>query len=143
MNRELTKREQQIVDKAKQREKETGFSDFVHRARGVNSAYGIGFLEGAAWSDNNSYWRDTDEELPIIEEDDEGEKQFLCLFWTENQEELFDDDDTKYDEEGLVLDIAYYYGDNVWMCSCLKNGYGYHKVYVKYWMPIPYRPEKK
>lgn len=51
MNKELTKREKQIVEKAKQRENESGFSDFVHRVRGVNSAYGIGFLEGAVWSD--------------------------------------------------------------------------------------------
>ena len=54
MNKELTKREKQIVEKAKQRENESGgFSDFVHRVRGVDSAYGIGFLEGAAWSDEN------------------------------------------------------------------------------------------
>lgn len=44
--------DEQIVEAAKSAEKETGFGELVHSkvSRGVNSAYGIGFLEGAEWT---------------------------------------------------------------------------------------------
>jgi hypothetical protein len=53
-------RKEEIIQTARQKEKEVGFSQFVHEARGVNSAYGIGFLEGAEWADNHSNltWED-------------------------------------------------------------------------------------
>lgn len=38
-----------IIDAAKAYEKSTGFGDIVLKAKGVNSAAGIGFLEGAVW----------------------------------------------------------------------------------------------
>ena len=43
--------DEQIVEAAKEHEKQTGFGELVHspKSRGVNSAYGIGFLEGAEW----------------------------------------------------------------------------------------------
>ncbi len=47
-------RKEQIIQAAKQAEKEDGFAQIVKDARGVNSAYGIGFLEGAEWADNHS-----------------------------------------------------------------------------------------
>lgn len=48
-------REEQIVEAAKAKEKETGFCELVKNpvSRGVNSAYGIGFLEGAEWADKH------------------------------------------------------------------------------------------
>jgi len=48
-------REEQIVEAAKAKEKETGFGELVKSpvSRGVNSAYGIGFLEGAEWADEH------------------------------------------------------------------------------------------
>lgn len=39
-----------IIDAAKKYEKSTGSGDIVLKAKGVNSAAGIGFLEGAVWS---------------------------------------------------------------------------------------------
>lgn len=53
-------RKEEIIQTARQKEKEVGFSQFVHEAKGVNSAYGIGFLEGAEWADNhpNLTWED-------------------------------------------------------------------------------------
>ena len=53
-------RKEEIIQIARQKEKEVGFSQFVHEAKGVNSAYGIGFLEGAEWADNhpNLTWED-------------------------------------------------------------------------------------
>ena len=36
-------RKEEIIQIAHQKEKEVGFSQFVHEAQGVNSAYGIGF----------------------------------------------------------------------------------------------------
>ena len=44
-------REEQIINAAKTFEKKEGFSPIVKKARGVNSAWGIGFLEGAVWAD--------------------------------------------------------------------------------------------
>ena len=85
----------------------------------------------AKWADENQHWRDVNEELPVIEDGEEGKEPFLGLFWVDDQELLYDDDDTKYDENGLVLDIVYYYGDKNW-----KNN-RWEKVFVKYWLPIP------
>lgn len=44
--------DEQIVNAAKSAEKKTEFGELVHSkvSRGVNSAYGIGFLEGAEWA---------------------------------------------------------------------------------------------
>lgn len=44
--------DKQIVEAAKSAEKKTEFGELVHSkvSRGVNSAYGIGFLEGAEWA---------------------------------------------------------------------------------------------
>lgn len=43
--------DEQIVGAAKKAEQKTRFGELVHSqvSRGVNSAYGIGFLEGAEW----------------------------------------------------------------------------------------------
>lgn len=43
---------EQIVEAAKAAEKKTEFGELVHSkiSRGVNSAYGIGFLDGAEWT---------------------------------------------------------------------------------------------
>lgn len=46
-------REEQIIQAAKQEEKKIGFAQIVKEAKGVNSAYGIGFLEGAKWADEH------------------------------------------------------------------------------------------
>ena len=44
--------DKEIVMAAKTAEKKTEFGELVHSkvSRGVNSAYGIGFLEGAEWT---------------------------------------------------------------------------------------------
>jgi len=48
-------REEQIVKAAKAKEEKTDFCELVKSpvSRGVNSAFGIGFLEGAVWADEN------------------------------------------------------------------------------------------
>lgn len=46
-------RKEEIINQARQKEKECGFSPIVKQAKGVNSAYGIGFLEGCVWADEN------------------------------------------------------------------------------------------
>lgn len=46
------KRKEEIIARAKEAEKETTFSDIVLEARGVCSAFGIGYLEGADWADH-------------------------------------------------------------------------------------------
>ena len=53
-------RKEQIIQAAKQAEKEDGFAQIVKYAKGVNSAYGIGFVEGVEWADNhpNLTWED-------------------------------------------------------------------------------------
>ena len=49
------KRGQQIVGAAKAKEQETEFCELVKSrvSRGVDSAFGIGFIEGAVWADEN------------------------------------------------------------------------------------------
>jgi len=47
-------REEQIIQAVKQEEKKIGFAQIVKEAKGVNSAYGIGFLEGVKWADEHS-----------------------------------------------------------------------------------------
>lgn len=42
---------EEIVKEAKHREKEEGFTQLVKDTKGICSAYGIGFLEGAEWAD--------------------------------------------------------------------------------------------
>ena len=53
-------RKEEIIQAARQKEKEVGFTQIVKDAKGVNSAYGIGFLEGAEWADchPNLTWED-------------------------------------------------------------------------------------
>lgn len=48
-------REDEIINSAKEHGKQTFFCDLVKSAssNGVNSAYGLGFIEGAVWADNN------------------------------------------------------------------------------------------
>lgn len=46
-------REEEIIARAGEAEKETTFSDIVFKAKGVNSAYGIGYIEGAQWADEH------------------------------------------------------------------------------------------
>ena len=63
-------RKEEIIQRAKEAEKETAFSDIVLEAKGVNSSYGIGFLEGCVWADQHPRkgliaceWSDEDEEM--------------------------------------------------------------------------------
>lgn len=59
-------RKEEIIQAAQQAEKEVGFIQIVKDTKGVNSAYGIGFLEGAKWADNN-LWKDAQgDNLPEI-----------------------------------------------------------------------------
>ena len=52
---ENEKRIKEIAAAAKEHEYKSEFSDIVKSplSKGVNSAYGIGFMEGAAWADEN------------------------------------------------------------------------------------------
>lgn len=58
-------REEEIIQAAKQKEKESEFTQIVKSAKGVNSSYGIGFLEGAEWADEHPRVKEieVDEEL--------------------------------------------------------------------------------
>lgn len=60
-------REEQIIQAAKNAEKEVGFNPIVMRAKGVNSAYGIGFLEGAEWADAHLWHPAEGDDLPELE----------------------------------------------------------------------------
>ena len=80
-------RKEQIIQAAKRAENEDGFAQIVKDARGVNSAYGIGFLEGAEWADNhpNLTWKDI-RKICLIAEN--VHKRYG--FWTQSvYEEIF------------------------------------------------------
>lgn len=46
-------RKEEIIQAARQKEKEVGFTQIVLDVKGINSAYSIGFLEGAQWADEH------------------------------------------------------------------------------------------
>ena len=56
--------DKEIVEKAKEAEKRTGFGELVHSpiSKGVNSAYGIGFIEGMV------EYRNSLQEEPVSED---------------------------------------------------------------------------
>lgn len=58
-------REEEIINSAKEHEKQTFFCDLVksNSSKGVNSAYGLGFIEGAVWADNNPSQKALSKEL--------------------------------------------------------------------------------
>lgn len=63
-------RKEEIIQTSRQKEKEVGFTQIVLDAKGVNSAYGIGFLEGAEWADEHpkNLWKDAcGTDLPEID----------------------------------------------------------------------------
>lgn len=74
------KRNKEIVLAAKAAEKSTGFGELVHskESRGVNSAYGIGFLEGAVWSDEHPIHYDGQAMLHVLQKGKEfGKEEML------------------------------------------------------------------
>ena len=56
-----------IIEKAKEAEKESEFIALVRgpKSHGVNSAYGVGFIEGMA-KYRESLWHDSNEEQPLV-----------------------------------------------------------------------------
>lgn len=80
-------RKEEIIQAVRQKEKEVGFAQIVKDAKGVNSAYGIGFLEGAVWADNhpNLTWKDI-RKICLIAEN----VHKYYGFWSQNvYEEIF------------------------------------------------------
>ena len=65
--------DKEIVERAKEAEKKTGFGKLVHSpiSKGVNSAFGIGFIEGMEEYRNSlqeepvSIWHDSSKEYPL------------------------------------------------------------------------------
>lgn len=82
-------RNEEIVLAAKAAEKSTGFGELVHskESRGVNSAYGIGFLEGAVWSDEHPIHYDGQAMLHVLQKGvKQGKKEMLdrVIEWLDN-----------------------------------------------------------
>ena len=67
---------EEIVKIAKDAEKRTGFGELVHSpiSKGVNSAYGIGYIEGMV------EYRNSLQEEPVSEELDEEIRKYLIDF---------------------------------------------------------------
>ena len=68
--------DEEIVKRAKDAEKRTGFGELVHSpiSKGVNSAYGIGYIEGMV------EYRNSLQEEPVSEELDEEIRKYLIDF---------------------------------------------------------------
>lgn len=60
----MTKIEELIIEKACEEERKKTFSPLVSKAKGVHSAYGIGFVEGAGWMSKQNPWRNFKDECP-------------------------------------------------------------------------------
>lgn len=56
-----------IIEKAKEAENETKFGYLIHspKSRGVNSPYGVGFIEGMV-KYRESLWHDSDKKQPLV-----------------------------------------------------------------------------
>lgn len=68
--------DEEIVKRAKDAEKRTGFGELVHSpiSKGVNSAYGIGYIEGMV------EYRNSLQEEPVSEELNEEIRKYLIDF---------------------------------------------------------------
>lgn len=64
--------DKEIVERAKEAEKRTGFGELIHSpiSKGVNSAYGIGFIEGMV------EYRNFLQEEPVSEDLEEAAKRY-------------------------------------------------------------------
>lgn len=67
-----------IINAAKEYEKSTAFGDIVLKAKGVNSAAGIGFLEGAKWANTHILKDAQGEDLP------ERDREVIALIQDED-----------------------------------------------------------
>lgn len=80
--------DEQIVEAAKSAEKKTEFGELVHSkvSRGVNSAYGIGFLEGAEWTREQMLKEAVVADVNVYRDLAEGESwaEFVVRMPTEN-----------------------------------------------------------
>jgi len=63
-------REEEIISTAREYEQHTGFGDIVRKSHGhgVDSAYGIGFLEGAVWADEHPQYNPYKASIESIKE---------------------------------------------------------------------------
>lgn len=80
--------DEQIVEAAKSAEKKTEFGELVHSkvSRGVNSAYGIGFLEGAEWTREQMLKEAVEADVNVYRDLAEGESwaEFVARMPTQN-----------------------------------------------------------
>ena len=80
--------DEQIVEAAKSAEKKTEFGELVHSkvSRGVNSAYGIGFLEGAEWAREQMLKDAVEADVNVYRDLAEGESwaEFVARMPTQN-----------------------------------------------------------
>lgn len=104
------KRDDEIVNAAYNAGQEKYFSELVHRQKKVNSAYGIGFIEGAQWADENPNWIPVTKELPKS-----NEEVLVCVA----------------KGKGVTMCVAWYYAEkNIWCDYGVISG-------VTHWMKLP------
>ena len=77
--------DKEIVERAKKAEKRTGFGELVHSpiSKGVNSAFGIGFIEGMV------EYRNSLQEEPVSEELDDAAYKFVMDNFGNPKEPLY------------------------------------------------------
>ena len=101
--------------------------DKENNFHGVNSAYGLGFVDGALWADKNpkSSWISVKDDLPC------NHKELVSYNPFTNKQ------NTKFvlivDSNGFIQLSFMEYG---------KSGWEWYRWYVLYWMPIPEPPNK-
>ncbi len=103
---------EKIVNAAKEREKSSEFGELVKSelSRGVNSAYGIGFLDGAEWALSQPQIIEIfGKRVKIVEDESKGDSCYDCaLFFAcrteraicEKSEHRFNQHFVEVDEDG-------------------------------------------
>lgn len=117
--KEFTERENQVIDAAYNEGRLCRFNPVAIQQNKINSPYGIGFIEGALWSDENqkNQWISVNERLP-----EENTGIFFTVEWKDLHRGYF---------------VGSYYGNGQWESD--------HKVFlpdsslgsITHWMPIP------
>lgn len=128
----MTKEEiRQEALKAEKEEFPRCAGDKENSFNGVNSAYGLGFVDGALWADNNpkSYWISVDDDLPYNNQND-------IHFGFTNYVLAIDEDKNIF--------IAFMRKDknDKWVWSS-DDDYDLSYRIITHWMPIPKLPDNK
>ena len=110
--------DKEIVERAKEAEKRTGFGELVYSpiSKGVNSAYGIGFIEGMV------EYRNSLQEEPVSEDLEEVVKKLWDEINSGHEYSVIESYNVFY---GLCLDIANWQKEQMMKSAITAHCFGF------------------